>query len=392
MTAFEEFGLSKELLTAIKKLGFVEPTEVQILSIPHILAGEDVLAESATGSGKTLAFGCGIIDRVVERQGLQALILTPTRELAEQVKDSLIGFLDKRPLRIISVYGGVSFDQQVRALTKAEVVVATPGRFLDHLNRRTIKVSNIRYLVIDEADRMFDMGFIDDVEKIIKVCPNNRQTMLFSATLSSEIKRLAHRYMREPREVSAVSQVDPSKLKQEYYNVPHNLKLSLLVHFLKYEKTGLVMVFCNTRKTTDFVVKNLSTNGIRVMAIHGGLSQNKRTNTLSSFNQARTNILVCTDVAARGLHIDNVTHIYNYEIPRDPINYVHRIGRTARAGKEGKAINFLSNYDHDSFSKILREYREFSIEKMSLPQIATVEVVRESFRPQRREAPRYRRR
>ena len=188
MTAFKDLGLSDELLLAIKRLEFVNPTEIQSLSIPCILAGEDVLAESATGSGKTLAFGCGIMEKVVERQGLQALVLAPTRELAEQVKDYLLQLIGRRNLNVAAVYGGVGFDQQVRSLSKVEIVVATPGRFLDHLNRKTVNVSKVRYLVIDEADRMFDMGFIDDVEKIIKVCPKDRQTLLFSATLSSQIK------------------------------------------------------------------------------------------------------------------------------------------------------------------------------------------------------------
>src|SRR3989338_6026049 len=276
MNVFENFKLSSELLTAIKRLGLTKPTEIQVKSIPPIMEGKDVIGESATGSGKTLAFGCGIIDHVVPRKGLQALILTPTRELAEQVKESLRKFQHNKPLRIIPVYGGVSMGRQVEELSQAEVVVGTPGRLLDHLRQRTINTSKIKLLVLDEADRMLDMGFIDDVEQIIRACPAKRQTLFFSATISQEIKDLSSKYRNNPVKVFAENMVDPSKLKQVYYDVPKNMKLSLLVHLLQQEKEGLVMVFCNSRKTTDFVVKSLKSNRIDAIAIHGGLSQNKR--------------------------------------------------------------------------------------------------------------------
>jgi len=370
MNLFENFGLSHQLLTSIRQLGITTPTQIQGLSIPHIMSGKDVIGESATGSGKTIAFGCGIIDQVLPRKGLQALILTPTRELAEQVKDHLKQLSNQ--LKIISVYGGVSINPQIQDLSRAEVVVATPGRLLDHLQRRTIDTSKIKLLVLDEADRMFDMGFIDDVEKIIRACPKKRQTMFFSATISSRVKDLAKRYMIQPKNVSAVNLVDPSKLKQVYYNVPRNMKLSLLVHLLQQESSGLVMVFCNTRKNTNFVSRILKTNKINAIAIHGGLSQNKRTRTINLFNEAKVGVLVCTDVAARGLHIDNVSHIYNYDLPKVAKDYVHRIGRTARAGESGKVINLLCEYDHDNFSRILNEYRTFSIEKVDRPYLKRI--------------------
>lgn len=371
MNIFESFGLSNQLLTAIKGLGFDTPTQIQEGSIPHIMKGKDVIGESATGSGKTLAFGCGIVEQVIAGQGLQALILAPTRELAEQVRGSLKQLSYHKHLKVISVYGGVSINPQIDDLQRAEVVVATPGRMLDHLQRGTVDTSKIKVLVLDEADRMFDMGFIEDVEQIIGACPRKRQTMFFSATISSRIKDLANNYMVEPTEVLATNLVDPSKLKQAYYDIPKNMKLSLLVHLLKQEKAGLVMVFCNTRKITDFVVRNLKNNGVRAIAIHGGLSQNKRTKTINMFNDARVGVLVCTDVAARGLHIDNVSHIYNYDIPKDPKDYVHRIGRTARAGEEGKAVNLLCEYDYDNFSRIQGEYN-FKIESLEKPYVERV--------------------
>lgn len=394
MNLFEDFGLSQQLLNAIKRLGFTKPTQIQEESIPYILAGRDVVGESATGSGKTLAFGCGIIEKVIPRNGLQALILTPTRELAEQIKDSLVKFSHEKNLNIITVYGGVSIGPQIDQLIRADVAVATPGRLLDHLQRRTINMQKVNLLVLDEADRMFDMGFIEDVEKIIKVCPRKRQTLFFSATISSRVKSLANKYMTDPAVVTAVKMVDPAKLKQVYYDVQRNMKLSLLAHLLRNENSELVMVFCNTRRTTDFVVKNLKSNRISAIAIHGGLSQNKRSKTIELFNDAKVEVLVCTDVAARGLHIDNVTHIYNYEIPKDSNDYIHRIGRTARAGEEGKVINLLCDIDHDNFSRILRDYRTMAIEKMTIPQIERISAIREEhshLNPRKRFFPKRRR-
>lgn len=376
MNLFEDFGLSHQLLTAIKNLKLTKPTQIQEECIPDILKGKDVIGESATGSGKTLAFGCGIIEQVIPKRGLQALVLTPTRELAEQVKESLKHLSYQKHLNIITIYGGVSIGTQIRDLPRADVVVATPGRLLDHISRKTINISKIKLLVLDEADRMLDMGFIDDVEQIIKACPTKRQTLFFSATISPSIKDLARKYMIEPKKVSAIKYVDPSKLKQIYYDIPRNLKLSLLVHLLKKEKSGLVMVFCNTRRNTDFVVKNLKVNGINAIAIHGGLSQNRRTKTMELFNDTKKEVLVCTDVAARGLHIDNVSHIYNYDIPKDANDYVHRIGRTARAGEAGEAINFLCDHDYDNFSRIISEYRDFSIKKVEKPYLERVMAIK----------------
>lgn len=372
MNRFEDLGLSQQLISTIKRMGFSKPTEIQQQSIPHIMAGKDVVGESATGSGKTLAFGCGIIEHVIPNKGLQALILTPTRELTQQVKEALKQFAYQKNLKIMAVYGGVSINPQINDLRIAEVVVATPGRLLDHLQRGTINTSQIKLLVLDEVDRMFDIGFIQDVETIMRACQSRKQTLFFSATISPRVRELAHKYMKNPVEVFATKMVDPTKLKQVYCNVPKNMKLSLLVHLLRNEQSELVMVFCNTRRITDFVAKNLKANGIRAMAIHGGLSQNKRSNTMDLFNNAKVRVLICTDVAARGLHVDNVSHIYNYDIPKDPNDYIHRIGRTARAGEEGKVINLLSSYDHDNFSKILYEYRSFSIEEVKIPYLNKV--------------------
>ena len=372
---FENLGLSNQLLIAIKKLGFNTPTEIQKMSIPDIMAGKDIIGESSTGSGKTLAFGCGIVEQVNPKEGLQALVLTPTRELAEQVKDSLKEISSQKNLRIISVYGGVPINQQIRDIPKSEVVIATPGRLMDHLQRGTINISKIKILVLDEADRMLDMGFLDDVERIISECPTDRQTLFFSATISREIKRLANRYMIKPTSVTAEKMVDPEKLKQVYYDIPRNMKLSLLVHLLENENSELAMIFCNTRNTTDYVVKNLRANNIKAIAIHGGLTQNKRTKSIKQFNESKSGVLVCTDVAARGLDINNVTHIYNYDISNDSNDYVHRIGRTARAGESGKVINLLTDRDYANFTKILDTYPSFTIESVERPYLKKIMAI-----------------
>lgn len=367
MDLFEKFNISKELLNTIKGMGFAKPTQIQERAIPPILEGKDVVGESATGSGKTFAFGCGIVERLKPKNEVQVIVLTPTRELAEQVKESLKQISFHKKLKIIAVYGGVAIEPQIEQLKTSDVVVATPGRVLDHLERGTIMLSKIKILVLDEADRMFDMGFIDDVEKIIRHCHKQRQTLFFSATISQRVKVLAKKHMISPVIVYARNMVDPAKLKQGYYDIKKNMKIALLVHLLSQQKSGLAMVFCNTRRMTDFIVKNLRVNKINAIAIHGGLSQNKRTKTIGLFNDSKANVLVCTDVAARGLHIENVSVVYNYEVPKDPKDYVHRIGRTARAGEAGKAITILSDYDHDSFSRVQQEYRNFFIEKIKTP-------------------------
>lgn len=375
---FENIGLSKELKNTIQKLGFTEPTQVQRESIPLIIEGKNVVAESATGSGKTLAFGCGLLERV-DNNGLQAIILTPTRELAEQVKTVLDDLSKGKKYNVLAIYGGVSINPQIDKLPRANIVVATPGRLLDHLQRRTIDTSKVKILVLDEADRMFDMGFIDDVENIIEQCPNVEQKLFFSATISPRIKSLAERHMINFEMVQATKQVDPTKLYQEYYNLPQNRKIGLLVHLIKNENTDLCMIFCNTRSATDFVVKNLKLNGIKAIGIHGGFTQNKRSRTMELFGGAKVNVLVCTDVAARGLDIESVSHVYNYEIPADPVDYVHRIGRTARAGESGKVINLLSERDYPAFSRILEEYRDFKIIKKEVPTVEKVKIESNRF-------------
>lgn len=374
MESFRKLGLIEPILKSIEEERFTEPSEIQEKAIPLVIKGQDVVAGSATGSGKTLVFGSGIIQNCSRGKGIQALVLTPTRELALQVAESLRGFSKHKPLKTVTVYGGVSIGPQFRELKSADIVVGTPGRILDHIGRRSINLSRVSILVFDEADRMLDMGFIRDVEKITNECPRDRQTLLFSATISGDVGRLAHRYMRNPVNVSVESYVDSSKLEQVYYDVPDNLKFSLLVHLLNEEKAAMVMVFCNSQRNTDFVASNLRFSGIDALAIHGGFSQDKRTRVMKQFNeQKRVYVLVCTDVAARGLDIKGVSHVYNYDIPRDSKSYIHRIGRTARAGEEGKAVNILSSRDYDNFTKVMSD-RSLKAYKEEMPHVERVKI------------------
>jgi ATP-dependent RNA helicase DeaD len=270
----------------------------------------------------------------------------------------------------------VKIEAQMKKIPRTDILVGTPGRILDHLDRRTLNLNNVKFLVLDEVDRMFDMGFSRDVEKILKVCPKERQTMMFSATISNDIDYLAKKYTRNAVEISVKSQVDPTKLKQYYYDVADNKKFSLLVHLLQQDKSDFVLVFCSTRRTVDFVTKNLPLNDVKARAIHGGLDQKKRLRVLDEFKKKGTGVLVCTDVAARGLDIPGVSHVYNYDIPRDSRDYIHRIGRTARAGKDGKAINILASRDYEHFSDVMNN-ESVHIEQLEVPEVRRVEMVRE---------------
>jgi len=373
MEKFERLlGKDNPMLKSIKDRGFETPTEIQEKCIKQILEKKDIIAGASTGSGKTLAFAVGLINNVKKDFGIQGLILTPTRELAEQISTELSNFSEGKDLDVTSVYGGVPINPQMRRLTTVDIVVGTPGRILDHINRNSIDLSHVNTLVLDEADRMLDMGFIDDVEKIISNCPKKRQTLFFSATISQDITHLAKRYMDKAIEISAKPFVDPKMLEQVYYDVEDNAKYSLLKHLLENEKSKLVMVFCNTRKNVDFVANNLKFSGIETLPIHGGFSQEKRSRMLETFHSKKVQVLVATDVAARGLDIKGVSHIYNYDAPQTQKEYIHRIGRTARAGKQGKVINIISSRDYDNFQAIMSG--EFNIVKKSTPDIQRARI------------------
>ncbi|MCF7900923.1 DEAD/DEAH box helicase, partial [Candidatus Woesearchaeota archaeon] len=375
MNEFEKLNIIEPVLKVISEEGFTEPTEIQKKTIPLIQEGKDVIAGSATGSGKTLAFACGVIEYVEKKSVVQSLILVPTRELAEQVSDAIKKFSKHKKLKVVSVYGGVSINPQIENLRRADVVVGTPGRIMDHMERETIDFSETHFVVLDEADTMLDMGFIDDVRRIVSVCPKQRQTLLFSATITPEIRRVSKWFLKDPVDVAVKNQVDPTKLKQVYYDVRPNQKLSLLISLIKNEKPGLVMVFCNSRDNVDFVTKNLNAQNIRAKAIHGGFSQDRRSKVLQDFHKSEVSVMVCTDVAARGLDIPSVSHVYNFDVPKDPKQYVHRIGRTARAGKEGIAITILSQNDHQNFGRLNQSFT-LDIKKQEIPkELPNVQIV-----------------
>jgi len=383
MEEFEKLGICSDVLRVLATKKFSKPTQIQEKSIPLILEGRDVIAGSATGSGKTLAFGSGIIKNVSKKGVVQALILTPTRELAEQVSKAIEEFSYYKELTVACVYGGVSIQNQIKRLSYADIVVATPGRLLDHMQRNSVNLKQVKFLVLDEADRMWDMGFKEDVGKIVRAVPKEKQAMLFSATISGELAEFSEKYMKNPVEVAVESYVDASKLRQIYFDVRDDEKFSLLVHLLKNETAHLIMIFCNTRRTADFVAKNLKKNDVNAQVIHGGMEQNKRTRVMKSFDSKSVNVLVCTDVAARGLDIKGVSHVYNYDITNDPRDYVHRIGRTARAGAEGIAVNLVASRDYDNFAGVQKRNPEIRITRKMTPYFKKIFV--EWDAPKRRE-------
>ncbi len=350
---FTDFHLPVPILKAIDDQGYASPTQIQEKAIPLISSGQDVIGHSQTGSGKTAAFGLPILSELSHGKGIHALILTPTRELCMQVCEALNGFAKYMHLRIVPVFGGVGIGPQLSALRTADVVVATPGRLLDVIGQG-VRLNTVRYLVLDEADRMLDMGFVDDVEKIMRQTPRERQTIMFSATLSPRLRSLVNRYMRTPVSVQGKTYVDTSLLAERAYAVHAQDKLSLLVHCLRQETSGIALVFCATRRNCGKVAKSLRAQRIDATPIHGGLSQSKRIQTISNLHKRGIGVLVATDVASRGLHIDNISHVYNYDLPMTADDYVHRIGRTARAGAKGEAVTFVTTQDARDFQQISR--------------------------------------
>jgi len=332
------------LLKATKELEWEEPTPVQEQVIPLAVAGQDLMAQAQTGTGKTGAFAIPIIGKLQENKRIQCLVLTPTRELAVQVAGDFGDLSKHTQIRTVAIYGGQSINVQTDKLKRGvEVVVGTPGRLMDLMRRGELSFDGVRFLVLDEADRMLDMGFIDDIEWILERVPKDRQTMLFSATLPEQIRELAQRYMRRPREIM-VSQdsLTVPQTEQVYINVGRKNKIWALCRILDIEKPQLAMVFCSTKKMVDMLSHKLRAYGYAADGIHGDLSQASRDKVMGKFRSGKLRILIATDVAARGLDIPDVTHVINYDIPENPEDYVHRIGRTARAGKTGKAVTFVS--------------------------------------------------
>jgi ATP-dependent RNA helicase DeaD len=352
---FEDFSLSKKTLEAINALGYKAPTPVQEQVIPIALSGKDVLGQSCTGSGKTAAFSIPFAERVVPGEGLQALVLAPTRELCLQITRDVEDMTRNRGLKVVSVYGGQSIEIQLKKVGKANIIIATPGRLLDHLRRKSINLRGIKTLVLDEADRMLDMGFIDDIRRIIRATPLERQTMLFSATIPGPIHRLSNKYMNDPELVEITHEMDKPDIDEVFHQVEEEEKFQHLMYVLDQEVPESAMIFCNTKTLTDTLAENLKLQGYEARAIHGDLKQSKRERVIQGFYKKKFPILVATDVASRGLDIDDISHIINYDVPQDAEDYTHRIGRTARMGKKGKAITLLSPSGHQD----MRNFEKF---------------------------------
>lgn len=353
---FEDLNVKTEIVRALKEDDIITPTKIQSIAIPIIQAGKDLIGISNTGSGKTLAFSVPVLEKIDPKGGLQVLILTPTRELAVQITKEMKKFSKYMRCNFETVYGGVAIGPQIQNLEKANVVVGTTGRLLDHLQRRTINLSKIKTIILDEADKMVDMGFIDDIHQLLRNTPKDTQKLLFGATISSEINQIKEQYMKNPEVAKADSYVREDFLEQIYYNVMPGEKFSYLMHLLNKEETERVMIFCSTRSNCEILTKNLRAQKTNVAMLHGKMSQNARQRVIDEFNKGKPKILVASAVAARGLDIRNVSHVFNYGLSNDPQEYIHRIGRTARAGESGIAITLLEPRDHDAFGQILSKY------------------------------------
>ncbi len=342
---FNELGLSKPLLQAVSESGFEEATPIQAETIPMVLAGQDVIGQAQTGTGKTAAFGLPILQNIdLKAPFVQALIISPTRELAIQTQEEIYRLGKDEGAKVQVVYGGADIRRQINSLKNhPQIIVGTPGRILDHLRRRTLKLEHLQTLVIDEADEMLNMGFLDDIESIINQMPKERQTLLFSATMPPEIKRVGVQFMKDPHMVKIKAKELTTDLIDQYFvRVKEYEKFDVMTRFFDVQDPDVTIVFGRTKRRVDEVAKGLQARGYKAEGLHGDLTQAKRTEIMRDFKKGKIDILVATDVAARGIDISGVTHVYNYDIPQDPDSYVHRVGRTGRAGHHGVSITFVT--------------------------------------------------
>jgi ATP-dependent RNA helicase DeaD len=371
---FSDLGISAEILKSVEEMGYTQPSEIQTQAIPFVLQGRDVIGQAQTGTGKTAAFAIPIIDLVdPDLNHPQAIILCPTRELAVQVEGEIQKLAKfHRRINSVAIYGGESIDRQIRVLRRGvQIVVGTPGRVQDHINRGTLKLEGAGIIVLDEADEMLDMGFRDDIEAILQEMPAKRQTVFFSATMAKPIMDLTRKYQTNPEIIKvAKKELTVDSVSQVYYEVKNNLKMDLMARLMTVNNYALSVVFCNTKRMTDEVTETLSAKGILAEALHGDLSQAQRDKVMGKFRKGLCTVLVATDVAARGIDVDNVEAVFNYDLPLDEEYYVHRIGRTGRAGKSGTAINFVSGRRDAMKVKDLERFTKATINKMSPPSVA----------------------
>lgn len=378
---FAQFGLHPDLVQTITELGFTDPTAIQQAAIPLLLAGRDLIGQAQTGTGKTAAFGLPLLQRVVPRQkGIQALVLAPTRELAIQVADAIQRYGQGRGITVLAVYGGQSYQQQLRSLRQGvEVIVGTPGRLLDLTNSGSLDLSGVQTVVLDEADEMLSMGFVEDIELILDRIPTERQTMLFSATISKRVQGLSARYLRQPETVSITpKQLTGATIEQRYYLVNQQDKIAALTRLFEMETIDSALIFVRTRLGTGELANQLTSRGFAAEPLNGDLSQDARIQVLTRYRNGQVKVLVATDVAARGLDIDDISHVFNFDLPDDPEVYVHRVGRTGRAGREGIAISLLSPKDRWQLRRI-EDYTRFKLNKAELPTIQQIENHRQAL-------------
>lgn len=368
MTTFSDFGLSKEIEKAISNMGFEEPSPIQAQAIPIALTGKDLIGQAQTGTGKTTAFGVPLLEKVEVNEGIQGLVVCPTRELAVQVGEELNRIGQVKGIRTLPIYGGQDIGRQIRALkNRPQVIAATPGRLIDHIERRTIRLDNIKMVVLDEADEMLNMGFIEDIEKILAQTPEEKQTMLFSATMPKRIQSLAERFMDEPELVRVkAKEMTVTNIEQHYIEAHEKQKFDVLCSLLDIQSPELAIVFGRTKRRVDEVVEGLIKRGYSAEGIHGDIPQSKRDQVIRRFKDQSIDIMVATDVAARGLDISGVSHVYNFDIPQDPESYVHRIGRTGRAGKKGLAVSFVTPREIDHL-RIIENMTKKKMNKMPIP-------------------------
>ncbi|MBX9853704.1 MAG: DEAD/DEAH box helicase [Cytophagaceae bacterium] len=368
---FSELSLSPEMQEAIGDMGFTEASHIQSEAIPFIQEGKDVIGQAQTGTGKTAAFGIPLLESLNPKEKtVSAVVLCPTRELAIQVANELKKLAKyKRGINVLAIYGGESIERQINALKRGvQVIVGTPGRVIDHLERKTLRFDNVKMAVLDEADEMLNMGFREDIENILERMPDEKQTVFFSATMPKAILDMVHRYQKSPKLVKVTNnELTNASIEQVYFEVENALKLKLVSRLIQLHNVQLALLFCNTKKKVDDVVKSLRNMGHKAEGIHGDLRQNQRNTVLSMFKRTEVNILVATDVAARGIDVSNVDVVFNYDLPLDPENYVHRIGRTGRAGKTGKAFSFVTGRNELRLLKDIERYSKVKVERRNLP-------------------------
>ncbi|MCJ7624702.1 MAG: DEAD/DEAH box helicase, partial [Anaerolineaceae bacterium] len=363
MHTFETMDLTPELLRAVNKLGFTEPTSIQVKAIPELLEGRDVLGQAQTGTGKTAAFGLPMINQLdLESERIQGLVLAPTRELAIQVSDAIYSYGKFSKIKVMPVYGGQSYSIQLKKLKQgSHIVVGTPGRVLDLIRKKALDLSHVSFLVLDEADEMLNMGFIEDVEEIIEQTPKTRQTSLFSATLPHVIRRLADKHLQNPIEIKTHStKVTVDKIEQCYFLLNEGDKFSALIRIIESDSIPSGLIFMRTRARASQFADKLVENKLSAEALHGEMKQSAREQVMERFRRKQTRFLVATDVAARGLDIEDVSHVINFDIPHDRESYVHRIGLTGRAGKTGIAVSFVTPQEN----KKLRDIENFISQKI----------------------------